>query len=735
MELQRFQFVLSNVSAGLIAGLLTLTYSISYAALIFSGDLAPYFYLGISSAFIGAVVLGIVVTLGSSLPFIIAGPDGNAAAILALIATALSQQLMAENIPKSAIAVTVWVAVLACTFLTGIFLWILGRLRLGRFIRFIPYPVIGGFLAGVGLLLTQGAFKVMTGLNLNIQNVTTFFERDVALLWLPGVLLAIALKWFLGRYRNRLTLPITLLTAMILIHGALRLGGINSAEAMKRGWLLEPFESMNPLQPWQTLSWSEIEWTILLTQTGSILTLFAVVAITILLCATSIEMATDQDMNFDQELQVAGIANMLTGSLGGMVGHLSVSRSLLNREAGATHRLSGIVAAVLCGGIAIWGTSLISVLPRAIFGGLLLYLGMVLLIEWVYDAYFRLSWVDYALVLTILLIGAQFGFLAGVGVGLVIACLLFVITYSSLQVIRNTISGLTYPSRYNRTFHEQRILRRQGKNIQIFVVQGYLFFGTAYSLLSDIRTHLEGQEPKATQFIILDFRLVPGLDSSALNSFIKMRVLIKQANAFLLLTGLSSKIETTFRGRQGMIEPGDSTCLVFSNLDQGVDWCETKLIEQGSLRRKRFVPFVMQLEEFFSDPDQVKPFMQYLEKIKVVKGDLLFEQGKASTDLYFIESGQISTFFVLADGQQQQLQTSGPGTIVGEVGFYGQTARAGSGIADKTTCVYRLSRSSLTKLQQERPDIAAEFHQVVGRILANRLTQAVAGVEKLMLLQ
>ncbi|MEM6434779.1 MAG: SulP family inorganic anion transporter [Cyanobacteria bacterium P01_D01_bin.115] len=735
MELQRSQFFISNVSAGLVAGLLTLTYSISYAALIFSGDLAPYLSLGISSAFIGAVILGIVVTIGSSLPFIIAGPDGNAAAILSLIAATLTQQLMAENLPDSAIAVTVWVAVLASTFLTGVFLWILGRLRLGRFIRFIPYPVIGGFLEGVGLLLTQGAFKVMTGLSLDIQTLSAFLRGDVVLLWLPGVMIAIALKWFLGRYRNRLTLPGVLLAAMVLIHGALRLGGISRTDAIARGWLLEPFASMNPLQPWRTLSWGEIEWAALLSQTGSILTLFAVVAITILLCATSIEMATDQDMNFDRELQVAGIANMLTGSLGGMVGHLSVSRSLLNREAGATHRLSGVVAALLCGGIAIWGSALVSFLPRAIFGGLLLYLGMVLLIEWVYDAYFRLSSVDYALVLTILLIGARFGFLAGVGVGLVIACLLFVITYSSLQVIRNTISGLTYPSRYNRTFHEKQILRRQGRNIQIFVVQGYLFFGTAYSLLSDIRAYLDDREQTSAQFIILDFRLVPGLDSSALNSFIKMKVLVQQANAFLLLTGLSPKIEAAFRGRQGMIEPEDSVCLVFSTLDQGVDWCETKLIAQGSLRRKRFIPFALQLEEFLSDPNQVKPFMQYLEKMRVEAGELLFEQGKASTALYFIESGQISTFLELADGKKQPLQTSGPGTIVGEVGFYGQTVRAGSGIADKTTCVYTLSRKALMKMQRERPDIAAEFHQVVARILADRLTQAVAGVEKLMLLQ
>lgn len=734
MKLLRPQVLIPNVTAGLIAGLLTLTYSVSYAALIFSGDLAPYLSIGISSALVGAVVLGIIVALGSSLPFIIAGPDGNAAAILALIATTVSAQ-MVETADGGAIALTIWMAILGSTLLTGGFLWLMGRLRLGRFIRFIPYPVVGGFLAGVGLLLAQGAIKVMTGTSPTLRNLPTFLASEQVMLWLPGLVLAIALKWALGRFRNCLTLPAVLLGATLLLHGVLRLIGLNRQDAIAQGWLLEPFSATNPLAAWQSMSLSTVQWSALVTQTGSLLTLFAVVAITILLCATSIEMATDQDMDFDRELRVAGIANLVTGGLGGMVGHLSVSRSLLNRAAGANHRLSGLVAALFCGGVAIWGSTILAFLPKAILGGLLLYMGIGLLIEWVYEAYFRLSWVDYGLVLAILLIGAQFGFLAGVGVGLLIACLLFVITYSSLQVIRNTLSGLTYPSRHNRTFHEQRILRREGQHIQIFVVQGYLFFGTAYSLLSDLRAYLEGLEVETEQYLVLDFRLVSGLDSSAINSFIKMKHLAEQVNAYLIFAGLAPKIEATLRGKQGAIAPDDPICKVFSDLDQAIDWCEAQIINRGTFRRKRFIPFALQLEEFFTDPAQVRPFMQYLEKMKLPTGELLFRQGEDATALYFIESGQISTFLVCEGNKTKQLQTSGPGTIVGEIGLYGQTFHAGSGVADKPTSVYKLSRRSLAQMQQEHPAIAAEFHQTVARILAGRLTQAVAGVEKLMLLQ
>ncbi|MGD1860137.1 MAG: SLC26A/SulP transporter family protein [Leptolyngbyaceae cyanobacterium] len=734
MKLWNLQILIPNITAGLITGLLTLTYSMSYAALIFSGDLSSYLDVGIGSALIGTVFLGLIVALGSSLPFTIAGPDGNAAAILALIATTVAAQIPVTA-SNGAIAVTIWFAILSSTLLTGGFLWLMGRLRLGRFVRFIPYPVVGGFLAGVGLLLAQGAFKVMTDVSPTLQNLPTFFVSERLLLWLPGLILAIILKWTLGQFRHSLTLPAVLLGSTVILHVAIRLMGLTREVAIAQGWLLAPFRNTNPTQLWQTLSWQDVQWSALMTQTGSLLTLFAVVAITILLCATSLEMATNQDMDFDRELQVAGIANVLTGVFGGMVGHLSVSRSLLNRQAGATHRLSGIVAALFCGSVAIWGTEILAFLPKAILGGLLLYLGAGLLIEWIYDAYFRLSRVDYGLVLAILLIGARFGFLAGVGVGLLVACLLFVITYSSLQVIRNRLSGLTYPSRQNRTFHEQRILRHEGKNIQIFVVQGYLFFGTAYSLLSDIRDYLAKLEVETEQYLLLDFRLVSGLDSSALNSFIKMKHLAEQVNAYLLFTGLSPKIEATLRGRQGAIAPADSVCQVFDDLDQAIDWCEAKIIEQRTFRRKRFIPFAMQLEEFFTDPEQVRPFMQYLEKIKLPAGEILFRQGEIAEALYFIESGQVSTFLELAPDKVKHLQTSSSGTIVGEIGLYGQTRHAGSGVADKPTSVYRLSRRSLDQMQQERPDIAAAFHQTVAKLLAEQLAQAVAGVEKLMLLQ
>lgn len=731
MTRRLFRFYFTNVSAGLVAGLVTLTYSISYAALIFSGDLSPYLPLGISSALTGAIVLGTVVALTSSLPFVIAGPDGNAAALLALMAGNIAQTLTAIN-QEAKIGVTVWASIALSTVLMGLLLFLMGRLQLGRFIRFIPYPVLGGFLAGVGLLLTQGSFTVMTGKSLTFGNLPYLLNLSHLLLWIPGLALAIVFLLILPRYKQFWVLPSLLIGGTALIHLTLKLWGVSIEAAIQGGWLFQTFPSTNPLLPWQTLSWQQIDGFSLSQQTGNLFTLFAVVAITILLCATSLEMATDQDMDLDQELCAAGLANAIAGCCGGMVGHLSVSRSLLNRAAGATHPLAGVVAGCFCGGMALVGDRFLYYLPRAVLGGLLLYLGLSLLVEWLYDAWFKLSRLDYALIVTILLVGAKFGFLEGVGVGLIIACLMFAITYSRLRVIRNTLTGLTYQSKFKRSLHEQQRLQKQGHEIWICLLQGYLFFGTAYNLLRRIRQRLRDPQQPKIRFLILDFRLVTGLDSSAVNSFIKLKNLAIAQGLFLIFTDLTPAMQQRLRGSQGVIIAQDPTCQVFSDLDRGVEWCEGQILEESQLRRKRFMPMAIQLEDFFTNTSHIRPFLKYLERHKLAEGEVLFAQGEPADALYFLESGQISLFLFQEDGQSTRLQTSSAGTVLGDVGLYRQAPHSAAGVADQPSRLYKLSKNALHQMETEAPHLAAAFHASIARLLAEQVVQATAGVENLL---
>src|SRR5258705_7486414 len=157
----------TDVTAGSVSALVTLSYSVSYAVLIFSGPtLEPFLARGFRAALVAAALVAFVVALKSSFPFAIGGPDSNASAVLAVMAAGLTQTLTEAHLPGERVANTV-VLMLALTAIgAGLIVSLLGFLRWGQLVRLIPYPVSGGFLAGSGFLLLAGAFKVSPGQSL-----------------------------------------------------------------------------------------------------------------------------------------------------------------------------------------------------------------------------------------------------------------------------------------------------------------------------------------------------------------------------------------------------------------------------------------------------------------------------------------------------------------------------------------------------------------------------------------
>ena len=157
----RIRSLLPDLSAGFLTALVTLSYSASYAALIFSGALSIYLPAGLLAAMVSCIVVVTVVVLRSSLHFAIAGPDSNATAILAAVIAALSSHAR-DRLGEASVLPTVLMALSLSALFTGILLYLLGHFRQGRVVRFIPYPVVGGFLAGTGYLLLEGVCRVMT---------------------------------------------------------------------------------------------------------------------------------------------------------------------------------------------------------------------------------------------------------------------------------------------------------------------------------------------------------------------------------------------------------------------------------------------------------------------------------------------------------------------------------------------------------------------------------------------
>jgi SulP family sulfate permease len=725
--------LLPSLAGGLVTGILEVTEVTAFAALIFSGDLGAYISRGIGLMLMGSVVVVILTALFCSLPGVVAGLQDNVVAILALVSAAIVSQMPAWATHQEKFTTAV-VAIALSSLLTGALFLSLGQFRLGNLIRFIPYPVIGGVLAGSGLLLTFGAISVMTGASVSLFHLLPIIQPGLWVKWLPGLLFAVFLLVALRRRNHVLIVPGTLIAAIVVFYILLGLTNTSIAKATEQGWLLGALLS-DQGRLWQPLNVSDlaqVNWVVIGHQIGSLLVIPIIGVIAILLNLTSIELATGQNVDLNRDLKAAGLANLVAGLGGSMVGWHTLSHSMLNYKMGARSRLVGFVLAAVCG-IVLWlGGSLLLYFPNLVLGGLLLFLGLDFLVTWVYDSWFKLPITDYLIMILILIVINTIGFLEGVGLGLVLAIVLFVVDYSRINVVKHTLTGATFHSNVSRPRLYQQLLRRKGDWLYILELQGFIFFGTAQKILDMVRQRIDNRDLPPVRFLVLDFRPVNGFDSSALFGFAKMKQLTQARGITLAFTHLSPKMQRQMR--KEILREGEKDSLqVFADLDHGIEWCEDQMIASFESLDFGSTPLTLmkQLEKALPSSVSASDLMTYFEEKKAEQGEYIIRQGDDSA-LYFIEIGQVTVQLECDDGKIIRLRTMRSGTVVGELGLYLDRKASASVIADEPCTLFYLPAKKLKEMENNAPEIASAFHKFLAGILSERLIDTNDTLEALM---
>lgn len=230
----------TGIIAGLVTGLVaTLTDIIPMAALVFSGALEPYVATGIGINLFSSAIIGAIIALRSSLKGIIAFPVAEEMTTLAVILSAVASQIPSST-PAPEVLLTLVAAIALTSLLVGVFLLVVGHLRLGEWIRFLPYPVMGGYLAGLGCLMSLGGLQVMADVG-TVTQLPLLFHPHLLLKWVPGVAFAIALLGLTRRYQNVLVIPASFTLVTGLFYLVLALTQTSLAEAFQQRWLLGPF--------------------------------------------------------------------------------------------------------------------------------------------------------------------------------------------------------------------------------------------------------------------------------------------------------------------------------------------------------------------------------------------------------------------------------------------------------------------------------------------------------------
>jgi len=718
--------IVPSIIAGVIGGIIKIVAAMAFSALIFTGTLAAYLPQGIGIVLFGFLLFAVISTFTASYPVNINTPQDIPIAIIALIATTV----MATNGKDWDAETTfqfIFVTIALTSILVGIFFFILGTLKLGKLVRFIPYPVVGGFLAGTGWLIVKFAFIMTAGMGLSLDNVVSLFDQATLHKWFPGLIFGLIMLISSRYTKHYLLIPVLIAIGITSFYAIMFFYGFSYTDLESNGYLLGPFPEGGLFQGLPLKYLSDFKWSIFLEQLPAIGTMMILNSISVLFNYSGLEIIIKKDLDLDQELKTTGIGNIIAGLGGAPPGHLSLGGTLLSISIGSKSKLTNIVIALLCALTLFFGSEVLSFFPRIILGGLLFNLGLSFLVDWLYSTWSRVPKTDYTIILLIFLVIGTVGFLEGVITGLLMSVVLFVVSYSKVEIIKHELTGKTFHSNVERSESLKKIIDDSGDQTLILPLQGFIFFGSANRLLERIKLHLQSQNEKNLKYLVFDFKQVTGVDSSTINSFNKLRILAELDNFQVLFCNLTPQIISQFEA-EGLFADSMDLFLKFDDLDHGMEWCEEQIISETTIssnKQKEEIDEIKLFEEKFAD------LLIYFESKDINQNTTFIEQGNDPEGLYFIKSGRV-TVELLSSNNKIRLKSMGTGTVVGEVSLYLKTQATASVISNTACKTYFLSHENFEKLNKEDPERAAELHTYIVKLLSDRLAKSNATIQALM---
>jgi SulP family sulfate permease len=702
--------VLRAAWAALLIAALTVSFVISFTAIIYSGPLAPFLSTGIGLSLLGAALMCAVGGAFYTYRGTICHPQDVTAIVLAVSATGIASSWAFDDMQGLLATIVMLVAVATAT--AGIATYLFGYFRLGFLARFVPYPVVGGFLAATGYLLLLGSIGMGLGETFHLSEPSMLVDDGALLKWLPWVLLGVAIAVIAARVQSELLLPGSLLIAALLFYGGLLATGTSLAEAEEAGLMLGPFPEGGFLEVLSPALIRDAHWNVIL---GESVTLIAVALLTVvgtLLHATGLELAMDQEFDLEKDLRATGIANVAGALGGGLIGFQLMSGTTLGNKLHLPGILPGLSAAAGCAVTFLFGGEVLGSLPVGLFVTVVAYLGADFLLTWLWLKRRQMSRADYGLVLLILVVSAAVGFFEALGVGVLAAAGMFILSLSRDDVVRLRSTLASRRSLVERSDADVQHLTETGGEVVVLELSGHLFFGTANRLLETVRAEIAAN-PKP-RVVILDFFRVRGLDASASHSLDKLAKACARARVRLVLSGIGPKLADAYlRGATDF-----SASRLAPTLDAALRAEEDFLLAERG-----------RTEPSGADATAALPLgplagiAASFPQVTLKQGEVLLTQGAASSEMFVLLSGAMHAEVSRPDGGTAIVARFVPGAIVGEIAFYSGVPRTATVIADDHSVLLRIDAAAL-RAPDESATPAETLHEYAATSLARRLRTA-----------
>jgi SulP family sulfate permease len=715
---------------GLAAMLVALPSAIAFGVAIFSplaGSLAAQ---GALAGILGATALGLLAPTFGSRSRLISAPSAPAAAVLAALAATFTQQ--------GGAAPTILIQIGIIGLLAGAIQVGFGVARIGRLIKFIPFPVVSGYLSGVGLIIIGSQLPRFVGAP-GGASLLDALRVPSAWMWqsvLVGTVV-IATMVLIPRWTKAVPAAILALLAgcaaylvlalidpglMTIVNNPLVIGSLGSGhggvgDALGRYWLaignLGLREIVQVLAP--------------------ALTLGTLLSVDTLKTGLVMDTMTNSHHDPDRELVGQGIGNMAASIVGGVPGSGTMGASLVNLSSGARTWRS----ALLAGGFSLLAflllSGLIAWVPIAALAGILMVIGFRMIdrssLAFFYTPATRL---DFLVILAVILVAVFGDLITASAVGVALAIILFIREQTRSSVVRNRIEGQEIISKRTRPELEPGDAVADASNMVVFELQGSLFFGTANQLQAAL-------EPEASvrKYLVLSMRRVQSLDVTATHVLEQIKDTLEQHNGYLVFCDIPKGLPSGLKMKRflkdtGVVRPTNSA-FAFRQLDDALEWIESQEMADKTAQPSDSMPVELADMPFLAgcSAEAMAALAAAVELRLVKAGKRVFKKGGDSDSLYFLRRGVVKLTVPIHKKESYHLATCGPGDLIGAKGFIEVHRQAMDALALTDADVYVLTRDQFEVLAVDYGDVAVALMGRLARDLANRLQAAITEVQVL----
>ena len=723
MKILKSDNIAGDLWGGLAAMLVALPSAIAFGVTIFSPLGGTHAAQGAIAGILGVTALGLVAGAFGGTKRLITAPCAPAAAVLSALAIQLSQN-----------GTTAESAVLLLT-LMGLFCGVIqvgfGMVGLGRLIKYVPYPVVSGYLTGVGIIIIVSQVPRLLGVPKEIHfweglaspslwqwqgvavgavTVTVMAIAPMFTKAVPAAILALA-SGVLAYFGLSLADPALLtLPGNALVIGPLGGGDASFGDAIAGRWKavggLDVAELVRLLVPAATLA--------------------VLLSIDTLKTCVVLDALTRSRHNSNRELIGQGLGNLASSLIGGVPGAGQMGATLVNMSSGAQTRLSGLIEGALALiAFLVLGT-FIAWIPIAALAGILIVIGFRMFDrDSLHLLKSRTTILDFLVIVAVVVTALTVSLIAASGVGIALAIMLFIREQIRGSIVRNKAYGNQMFSKRVRLPDEMAILERRGDSTAIFELQGSLFFGTTDQLYTTLEPEL-----KTRTYIVLDMRRVQSVDLTAVHMLEQIQGMLAERKAYLIFSQLPENVPSGQDMRQYFDQVGlvrtERQVQTFGELDDALEWVEEQLIEGEHLERLQEKPLELrEIDVFVGRREETLAALEScIDRLSYKAGEKIFARGDAGDEIFLIRRGAVRIVLPLSATQGHHLATFGRSDFFGEMAFLDPAPRSADAIAFTDIDLFVLSRKRFDTLAEEHRKLAIGLLLSVARVLAIRLRYA-----------